>query len=57
MEEYMGMNPPGLRVCRVSNPPLRERKRPPWGEKYLGDRGKTNPQNPGNPPQGFIVQP
>ena len=28
MAEYLGMNPPGLRVCRVSNPPLRERKRP-----------------------------
>jgi hypothetical protein len=57
MAEYMGMNPPGLRVCRVSNPPLRERKSPPWGEKNVWEPGKNTPAKPGNPPQGFIVQP
>jgi hypothetical protein len=37
MAEYMDMNPPGLRVCRVSNPSLHERKRPPLGgEKCVG---------------------
>jgi hypothetical protein len=46
MAEYMGMNPPGLRVCRVSKPaPTRKKKTPLGGEKCLGDRGKTHPQN------------
>jgi len=47
MAGYMGMNPPGLRVCRVSNPPLRERKRPPGGGREMfGEPGKTHLQNP-----------
>jgi hypothetical protein len=44
MAEYRGMNPPGLRVCRVSNPPLRERKTPLGGEKCLGTGEKHTRQ-------------
>jgi hypothetical protein len=57
MAGYMGMNPPGLRVCRVSNPPLRERKSPPWGGEMCGDRGKTHPQNPETRHKGLSSNP
>jgi hypothetical protein len=36
MAEYMGRNPPGLRVCRVSTRPYAKEKDPLGGEKCLG---------------------
>jgi hypothetical protein len=44
MAKYIGRNPPGLRVCRVSNPPLRERKDPFGGREMFGDREKQTRQ-------------
>src|SRR5215510_2225710 len=57
MAEYLGMNSPGLRVCRVSNPPLRERKRPPWGERNVWGAGKTHPPNPATRHKGLSSSP
>ena len=57
MAEYMGRNPPGLRVCRVSNPPLCERKSPPGGREMCGDRGKTHPPNPETRHKGLSSSP